>query len=365
MHILSDDMSPRVRLAVALTVVLVAAGCLGSLSPSDPTTATTEDPPESPTLTHTVEPTTASTSTLLEPTSTPSGTTRPTEQACNGVSVAFYKLGEDVIWDPDRIPIGVSLGAGGNVTVAVFENDTLLGTAQVTAPNDTGVGTDGLPIHLETKLSDTHTIRVVAYPNTNGDGQFNSETATPCRRDGAVVRTESRMINFSTFTDDSTPTAETSTSIDTTHPSTTPTESTTASTSTRTTSTTETSNLVSSGSGDYPHEIRFENALNESRTITVTVRRDGNIIYQESHDAPANSTTVLAGFTRENLTRGDTSVNVAYATNGQEEVAGNFPICWYGAYTIGDLNETGALHATKVTAMIGPDVETCRERSNQ
>jgi hypothetical protein len=130
------------------------------------------------------------------------------EQACNGVSVAFYKTGEDVIWDPDRVPIGVSLGAGGNVTVALFENDTLLGTAQSTAPSDTGGAADGLPINLETELSGNHTIRLVAYPNAHGDGEFDPETATPCQRDGDIVRTESKTINFSEFADNSTSTAQ-------------------------------------------------------------------------------------------------------------------------------------------------------------
>ena len=68
---LLDDMIPHARLGIALVVVLGATGCLGSTAPSNPVTAATEHPPESPSPIYTVEPTTASTSTLTEPASTP------------------------------------------------------------------------------------------------------------------------------------------------------------------------------------------------------------------------------------------------------------------------------------------------------
>lgn len=116
--------------------------------------------------------------------------------------VSFYGLDRpgETAWAPDRIAIGYTVQENSSVFFVVFEEGTVIGTTHVTTTDlDYGVTADGDGIPLDEPLTGSHMIRVGAYTDTNGNGNFDLGTDTPCRTDGDVVEAGSRRINFSTL----------------------------------------------------------------------------------------------------------------------------------------------------------------------
>lgn len=210
-------MERRTFLAGTAGGLFSLTGCIVDQPSGSAADTTTDRAPESPSptppttagsTTTGAESTTVSTTTSTRPVTDPTTTVSETGPDCGATFLSYYALGEDFMWDPDRVPVGFDLGAGADVSLVVYENDDVLGTAHATAPSDTGVVVDGQPIPLNNSLSGEHTIHIVMYDDANQNGEFDPETATPCRHEGSVVRTESRTIDFSEFTDDSTVTPE-------------------------------------------------------------------------------------------------------------------------------------------------------------
>lgn len=68
--------------------------------------------------------------------------------------------------------------------------------------------------------------------------------------------------------------------------------------------------IVDDAAVDYPHEIVVANSLVEALALTVSVERDGTVLYREEHAVPAGADTTVAGITRENRPEGSRSLTV-------------------------------------------------------
>lgn len=80
----------------------------------------------------------------------------------------------------------------------------------------------------------------------------------------------------------------------------------------------DTGPLVTSGDGNYPHEIRVDNMVDRGVTVIITVNRDGSEVYNETHEIAAQTQRVVAGFTENSLPKDTRSVTVtATSGNGQ------------------------------------------------
>lgn len=185
--------------------IALLTGCIMNQPPGTANDTTGGSPEPSA-----IDPTAVSTGPATESTTATAKPARRADRACNGArGIGFYGLGtrfEDRVWGPSRVTVAFGLGAGAHVLLVVYEGDEVLGTAQSTAPSYGGAAVDGQPIPLNTTLSGEHTIRVVMYGDTNQNGQFDPETAMPCRYEGDVIQTEPKTIDFSKFSDNTTAT---------------------------------------------------------------------------------------------------------------------------------------------------------------
>ncbi|MFB6184187.1 MAG: hypothetical protein ABEI96_06490 [Haloarculaceae archaeon] len=175
-------MNRRARTAVAAAVaaLVVLAGCSSGIAGQG--ASTTTNPPS---------------------TTGPDGTTIDETPTATGPGcaewVSFYGLGGpgETTWAADRVAIGYTLTANASVFFVAETNGTVLGTTHAgTQGLNYGVTADGDAIALDRNLTGRHRIRVVAYADADGNGEFDAETDTPCRTDGDVVATQ-QTINFS------------------------------------------------------------------------------------------------------------------------------------------------------------------------
>jgi hypothetical protein len=118
-------------------------------------------------------------------------------QECNINSLGFYKPpSEDLSgdeyygWGADKLRVGYELGSGADVLLVAYEDDTVLGAKHVTS--NRAVASDGEIFNLDQSLKGHHTVRVLAYGDTDGDGHFDPETDTGC-----PARTDPLTLNFS------------------------------------------------------------------------------------------------------------------------------------------------------------------------
>lgn len=129
---------------------------------------------------------------------------------CEDSWVSFWGLDGQMDgrhWTPESIRLGYTIQTGDALFV-VYENETILGTSHV-AVGENGLTADGDTIQLNERLSGEHTIRVVLYADSDGNGSFDPSTDTPCQTDGDPIQAGPRTINFSKFTDNSTRTTST------------------------------------------------------------------------------------------------------------------------------------------------------------
>lgn len=199
-------MKRRTFIAEASAALVPFAGCTGiPVSDPDP------PPPDGPIGRGTTK---SRTQRTLPETNVPAesvtGTTNIRQgsvDTCNGATfLSFYATGEDFIWSPSQVAVGYFVGAGAQIRIVVYEDDTMLGMTQYHAPNDTGVNVDGQPIPLNTRLSGEHTIRAIMYE----DGTSDPKEATPCRNEGEIIQTEPATLNFSGLSENTSPTPQTS-----------------------------------------------------------------------------------------------------------------------------------------------------------
>lgn len=111
-------------------------------------------------------------------------------QNCAIDSLTFYRTGEYHGWQSDKLRVGYELSGEADLLLVAYENATVLGETQITSEG--GVAADGEPIPLNNALEGSHTVRVLAYEDTNQNGKFDPENDSQCS-----VQTESITVNFS------------------------------------------------------------------------------------------------------------------------------------------------------------------------
>lgn len=176
-------MDTRQRLIVLAGIVVLLSGCLSG-SPVGQTQSSTATP-----------------TATLTPAPTPTETTTLSAETCANW-VSFYGLGSpgETAWEPDRIAIGYTVPANASVVFVAFEEGAVIGTTHVRNTDlEHGVTADGDGIPLEQSLNGSHMIRVGAYADSNGNGQFDVGTDEPCRSGGQLVEAGPRRINFSSL----------------------------------------------------------------------------------------------------------------------------------------------------------------------
>ena len=158
----------------------VLAGCVSSpVAPGDTNTS-------SPTVTTTTE------------SATPSATPQPVSTNKCPSSVSFWdphgNQGEG--WSSDLIRVTHSAyDKGKQVFIVAYEGDTLLGIGEGRA----GVHDWTPEIELQKSLHGNHTIRAVAYVDTNESMAFDRGTDRPCQFKGERVQAGPTEFDFSSF----------------------------------------------------------------------------------------------------------------------------------------------------------------------
>ena len=109
---------------------------------------------------------------------------------CNIDSLAFWSAHENQGWASDELRVGYELSGSADILLVAYENDSVLGVKHVTSGQ--AVASDGEFLQLDRPLVGNHTVRVLAYGDTNGNGQFDPQTDTRCS-----VETDSLTLNFS------------------------------------------------------------------------------------------------------------------------------------------------------------------------
>lgn len=187
------------RRASILAVVLVAvAGCIGGPPAAGDTTVPTTSPPTTP------PPTTG-------PTTTSSATTQPSYLApaveWPAVEwVGFYAVGShhrNDFWEPDLARIGFTTSEATSAFFVAYLEGSVVGHRLFNMSG--AITTDGSKVPLYVPISGTHTIRIVAHQDSNGDGEFGPGTDRPCRNVGEVVRMGTATLDFSELEGTSTP----------------------------------------------------------------------------------------------------------------------------------------------------------------
>jgi|AntRauMinimDraft_4_1070384.scaffolds.fasta_scaffold00024_92 hypothetical protein len=168
------DVRTRTATAASLAALLLLAGCLSVGGPGGSTQPT---------------------STTIQQ----SGTPTPVRDGCPS-GLAFYGLGNpgDFGWSTNEVAVGYTLPADSTALLVVLEDETVLGTVQVSNTNsDYAVAADGDTVLLDEPLAGSHEIRVVAYADSDGDGEFDASTDAPCHGDdGTLVTTGSETVDF-------------------------------------------------------------------------------------------------------------------------------------------------------------------------
>lgn len=107
--------------------------------------------------------------------------------------------------DPDAhgytqgaVRIGYALPANTTALFVAFEGNRSLGFSQA-GPYGQPVSADGAAVRLSRHLTGTHTVRVVAYNDTNGNRQFDRGIDRPCYAEGDIVETGPHTFDFGQF----------------------------------------------------------------------------------------------------------------------------------------------------------------------
>lgn len=97
--------------------------------------------------------------------------------------------------------IGYTLPRNASVFFVAYENGTVLGHTHATNEGvEYPIASDGDEVRLEKPLEGSHTIRVVAVADANGNGVFEPATDPPCRSDdGGIVQAGPRTVDFDAF----------------------------------------------------------------------------------------------------------------------------------------------------------------------
>ncbi|MDX1747445.1 MAG: hypothetical protein R3324_16040 [Halobacteriales archaeon] len=194
-------------LLVGLVSLTVVAGCTspaqpaGSPSPAPPT----DRPTDTPTTVPTVDPSTRSPTPappVYRPaTTTPVPLTEPVD-CSDDLFVSFWGL-SDRHWRSDEVRFGAYLPPNASYVFVAYVDGSVAGTEPSPGlEGGDGLNVDGQGIRLDGPLAGIHTVRIVAYRDSNRNGVFDPGTDRPCSNDDGLVQTSHYAIDFSRFSEE-------------------------------------------------------------------------------------------------------------------------------------------------------------------
>lgn len=205
--------------AVAFALLVLCSGCLsGSGSPG----TSTESPAASPSGTSTESLSATSTGTLsATPTGSPdeTPTTRPPSPTAvitpavfdlrsagtpcdEDLWLHFWGLVPDENhWESDVARTAYYVPANASFHLVTYVDGVQRGVYSENNPDAGNEVSDGTRHRLNASFSGRHVVRVVAYSDEDGKGEFERGTDAPCLVDGDVVQAGPQVVNFSKYGD--------------------------------------------------------------------------------------------------------------------------------------------------------------------
>ena len=117
--------------------------------------------------------------------------------ACSeGITVSLWGI-TDGFWSKDEIAVYLYLPPNVTVHFVALVNGSSSGVAKVSNENEDGINIDGKQIPLKQELEGYHTVRVVAFEDTNQNGEFDMDTDHACEAEDRIIQSGLYKINFS------------------------------------------------------------------------------------------------------------------------------------------------------------------------
>ncbi len=101
------------------------------------------------------------------------------ETGCNR-GLSFYGLNTDTLWKPDTIHVSYNVPPNASFFLVAYVDGNVMGSRHEQNPADGLVTVDGAGIDLNESLSGVHTVQVVKYNDTNGNGVFDRGVDRHC-----------------------------------------------------------------------------------------------------------------------------------------------------------------------------------------
>lgn len=185
----------RDSVVISVALIITLSGCiLPSGTPTDRSTVTetssvtvsvTDSPPS--------ETGTATQAELITPEALGSNAT-----ACHQrLSVSFW--GDDTHWEPDLARMYYTVPENTSIFFVAYVDGQVRGVKSVDRTDQEGIVLDGASISLNASFSGPHTVQIVAYTDTDRNGQFTPQTDRPCLVDGELAQADPQIFNFSRF----------------------------------------------------------------------------------------------------------------------------------------------------------------------
>ena len=117
--------------------------------------------------------------------------------ACSeGISVTLWGI-RDGFWSKDEIAVALYLPPNVTVHFVALVDGSSSGVAKVSNENEDGINIDGKQIPLKQELEGYHTVRVVAFKDTNQNGEFDMDTDHACEAEDRIIQSGPYRVNFS------------------------------------------------------------------------------------------------------------------------------------------------------------------------
>ena len=117
--------------------------------------------------------------------------------ACSeGITVSLWGI-TDGFWSKDEIAVALYLPPNVTVHFVALVDGSSSGVAKVSNEYEDGFNIDGKQIPLKQELEGYHTVRVVAFEDTNQNGEFDMDTDHACEAEDRIIQSGLFKINFS------------------------------------------------------------------------------------------------------------------------------------------------------------------------
>ena len=112
------------------------------------------------------------------------------------ITVSLWGI-RDGFWSKDKIAVYLYLPPNVTVHFVALVDGSSSGVAKVSNEYEDGFNIDGKQIPLKQELEGYHTVRVVAFEDTNQNGEFDMDTDHACEAEDRIIRSGLYKINFS------------------------------------------------------------------------------------------------------------------------------------------------------------------------